>query len=70
MSNVTTPSFKKIWRRLSVSQRNAIVGAHENDGVLLHGLRLAALEHLEQEGLVSRGKLTDLGLRVVANKPS
>lgn len=70
MSNNTTPSVGKIWRRLSHSQRNALVGAHENEGTLSKGLRVAAADHLEKEGLVANGKLTDLGLRVVANKPS
>lgn len=70
MSKTTTPSVGKIWRRLSVSQRNALVVAHENDGQLTNGLRLAAVENLEHEGLVSSGKLTDLGLRLVVNKPS
>lgn len=70
MSKTTTPSVGKIWRRLSVSQRNALVTAHENDGTLARGLRTAAADHLEQEGLVSQGKLTNLGTQVVVNKPS
>jgi hypothetical protein len=70
LSNNTTPSVGKIWRRLSRSQRNALVAAHDNEGILSKGLRLAAADHLEQEGLVMNGKLTNLGLRVVANKPS
>lgn len=70
MSTTTTPSVGKIWRRLSHSQRNALVAANDNEGVLSKGLRLAAADQLEQEGLVINGKLTDLGLRVVANKPS
>lgn len=71
MSTLTTPSSpKKIWRRLSVSQRNAIVAAHENEGQLFSGLRLAAVEQLEHEGLISHGMLTPLGIHVAANKPS
>lgn len=70
MSTLTTPNTKKIWRRLSVSQRNAIVAAAENDGRLFSGLRLAAVEQLEQEGIVSLGRLTPLGLHVATNKPS
>ena len=70
MSTLTAPNPKKIWRRLSVSQRNALLAAAENDGRMFSGLRLAAVEQLEREGLVSLGKLTPLGLHVATNKPS
>lgn len=63
------PKAKKVWRRLSVSQRNIVVAAEQNEGQISGKLRPSALAGLEDEGLVEGNKLTPLGHYVAKHKP-
>ena len=64
-----TPKAKKVWRRLSVSQRNIVLAAEKNEGQISGKLRPSALAGLEDEGLVQGNKLTPLGHYVAKHKP-
>lgn len=60
---------KKVWRRLSVLQRNILMAAAEAGGNVVGTARHSALEGLRDNGLIEGLSLTPLGHTVASTKP-